>query len=279
MSDNDIRSLYGLKYNPFLPDLPPEALYDVPGAESFSLRVRSMAENGGFALITGEPGLGKSKLLQKIAHQLEQTPDLTVGVMQRPQSKLGDFYREMGELFNVSLTPANRYGGFKALRDRWERHCQSTLLKPVLLIDEAQQVSTECLTELRILQSDQFDSKSLLFTILCGDNRLPDRFRTADLLPLGSRIGLRLSIEPLSPEQLQDYLYFALEQAGNSQLMSEELILTLSAHAANNLRVLNQMSAELLATAAQENLPRIDETWFFKLFSPSTTKAQRRKRK
>jgi type II secretory pathway predicted ATPase ExeA len=278
MSD-DIRSLYGLKYNPFLPDLPPEALYDIPGAESFGLRVGSMAKNGGFALITGEPGLGKSKLLQKIAHQLEQTPDLSVGVMQRPQSKLGDFYREMGELFNVNLTPTNRYGGFKALRDRWERHCQSTLLKPVLLIDEAQQVSTECLTELRILQSDQFDSKSLLFTILCGDNRLPDRFRTADLLPLGSRIGLRLSIEPLSPEQLQEYLYFALEQAGNSQLMSEELILTLSAHAANNLRVLNQMAAELLATAAHENLPRLDESLFFKLFSPSTAKSQRRKRK
>jgi general secretion pathway protein A len=279
MNNIDIRSLYGLKYNPFLPDLPPEALYAIPGTESFGLRARSMAENGGFALITGEPGLGKSKTLQKIAHQLEQIPDLTVGVMQRPQSKLGDFYREMGELFNVNLSPSNRYGGFKALRDRWERHCQSTLLKPVLLIDEAQQVSTECLTELRILQSHRFDSQSLLFTILCGDNRLPDRFRTADLLPLGSRIGLRLLLEPLSPEQLQDYLYFALETAGNSQLMSDELILTLSGHAANNLRVLNQMAAELLATAAQQNLPRLDESLFFTLFSPSTTKSQRRRKK
>jgi len=140
-------------------------------------------------------------------------------------------------------------------------------------------MSTECLTELRILQSHQFDSQSLLFTILCGDNRLPDRFRTADLLPLGSRIGPRLLLEPLSPEHLQDYLYFALETAGNSQLMTDELILTLSAHAANNLRVLNQMAAELLATAARQNLPRLDETLFFTLFSPSTTKSQRRKRK
>jgi general secretion pathway protein A len=60
MNNTDIRSLYGLKYNPFLPDLPPEALYAIPGTESFSLRMRSMAENGGFALITGEPGLGKT---------------------------------------------------------------------------------------------------------------------------------------------------------------------------------------------------------------------------
>jgi type II secretory pathway predicted ATPase ExeA len=275
MNNINIRSLYGLKYNPFLPDLPPEALYSIPGSESFSMRVQSMAEHGGFALITGEPGLGKSKTLQKIAHQLEQIPDLTVGVMQRPQSKLGDFYRELGELFNVNMSPSNRYGGFKALRDRWKSHCQSTLLKPVLLIDEAQQVSAECLTELRILQSHKFDSQSLLFTILCGDNRLPDRFRTADLLPLGSRIGPRLLLESLSPEQLQDYLYFALEQAGNSQLMSDELILTLSGHAANNLRVLNQMAAELLTSAADQNLPRIDESLFFQLFSPSAAKPRR----
>ena len=278
MNNIDIRNLYGLKYNPFLPDLPPEALYAMPATESFALRVQSMAEYGGFALITGEPGLGKSKTLQKIAHQLEQIPDLTVGVMQRPQSKLGDFYRELGELFNVNMSPSNRYGGFKALRDRWKHHCQSTLLKPVLLIDEAQQVSDECLTELRILQSHKFDSQSLLFTILCGDNRLPDRFRTADLLPLGSRIGPRLLLEPLSPEQLQDYLHFALEQAGNSQLMSDELILTLSGHAANNLRVLNQMAAELLASAAQQNLPRIDESLFFQLFSPSGSNPRRSRR-
>ena len=108
MNKIDIKSLYGLKYNPFLPDLPQEALYTLPGTEVFELRVRSMAEQGGFALITGEPGLGKSKTLQKIAWSLEQIPDLTVGVMQRPQSRLGDFYRELGELFNVALSPANR---------------------------------------------------------------------------------------------------------------------------------------------------------------------------
>jgi type II secretory pathway predicted ATPase ExeA len=275
MNNSDIRSLYGLKYNPFLPDVPPEALFIIPGSEHFGLRVASMATHGGFALITGDPGLGKSKTLQQIAHRLEQIPDLTVGVMQRPQSKLGDFYREMGELFNVSLRPANRYGGFKALRSRWQAHCCSTLMRPVLLIDEAQQVSAECLTELRLLQSHHFDSQNLLFTILCGDNRLPERFRSPDLLPLGSRIGPRLVLTPLSPEQLQDYLKFALDQAGNAQLMTDELIQALAAHAANNLRVLNQMAAELLTVAAEQNLPRIDESLFFQLFSPTRTKTRR----
>lgn len=278
MNNSEIRSLYGLKYNPFLPDVPADALFTIPGTEPFALRVQTMAAQGGFALIAGEPGVGKSKTLQQIAHRLEQVPDLTVGVMQRPQSALGDFYRELGELFNVGLSVANRYGSFKALRQRWLAHCKSTLLKPVLLIDEAQHVSVECLTELRLLQSQHFDSQSLLFTILCGDNRLPERFRSTDLLPLGSRIGPRLILSPLSPEQLQVYLNFALEQAGNSQLMSKELMRTLAAHAANNLRVLNQMAAELLAAAAQHNLPRIDESLFFELFSPTGPKSRRKQR-
>jgi type II secretory pathway predicted ATPase ExeA len=275
LNNTDINSLYGLKYNPFLPDVPPEHLFTLPGVDAFWLRVRSMATQGGFALITGDPGTGKSKTLQQIAHRLHQIPDLTVGVMQRPQSNLGDFYRELGELFRVGLSPANRYGGFKALRERWKNHCRSTLLRPVLLIDEAQQVASPCLTELRLLQSHHFDSQSLLFIILCGDNRLCERFRTADLLPLGSRIGPRLTLAPLLPEHLQDYLDFALDQAGNGQLMTTELIQTLAAHAAGNLRVLNQMAAELLTAAAERNLPRIDESLFLELFAPAGPKPRR----
>ena len=277
MTDVNIRALYGLKYNPFLPNLPAEALWVLPEAERFAQRVQALVPQGGFALITGDPGQGKSKTLQWIAQHLTRIPDIIVGVMERPQSKPADFYRELGELFGVGLTPVNRYGSFKALRARWKAHCQSTLVRPVLLIDEAQEVSSLCLTELRLLQSACFDSESLLFTILCGDGRLPDRFRTPELLPLGSRIRARLQLTPLTPEQLQDYLNFALEQAGYQQLMTPELIQTLAAHSLNNLRVLNHTAAEMLAAATERNLPRLDESLYFELFSPAPSKPRRNK--
>jgi type II secretory pathway predicted ATPase ExeA len=277
MNNADIQTLYGLKHNPFLPALPPEALWPLPGVKTFAHRVQVLAAHGGFALISGDPGVGKSKTLHLIAHRLAKIPDLTVGVMQRPQSQLADFYRELGELFGVAMAPANRYGGFKALRAKWKAHCQSTLSRPVLLIDEAQEVSSACLTELRLLQSDCFDSESLLFTILCGDGRLTERFRSPDLLPLGSRIRLRLNLPPLSPETLQTYLEFALQQAGAAKLMTAELIQTLSAHSLNNLRVLNHMAAELLTAAAERNLPRIDESLFFEIFTPAESKPRRTK--
>lgn len=275
--NNDLHALFGLKYNPFLPALPPQALWPLPGVKDFAHRVQALAAHGGFALITGDPGLGKSKTLHLLAHRLAKIPDLTIGVMQRPQSQLGDFYRELGELFGVAMAPANRYGGFKALRAKWSAHCQSTLARPVLLIDEAQELSSACLTELRLLQSDRFDSDSLLFTILCGDGRLTERFRLPELLPLGSRIRLRLQLAPLTPETLQAYLNFAIQQAGAAHLMTPQLVQTLAAHSLNNLRVLNHMAADLLTAAAERNLERIDESLFFELFSAPESKPTRQR--
>jgi general secretion pathway protein A len=272
MHDATLRAVYGLKYNPFQPALPTEAIWPLPGADRFAKRVEALVDQGGFALIAGDPGQGKSKTLHWLAQRLGAIPDLVIGVMERPQSKLADFYRELGELFGVALTPSNRYGGFKTLRAKWQAHCQSTLHRPVLLIDEAQEVSPQCLTELRLLQSARFDSNSLLFTILSGDDRLTERFRMPELIPLGSRIRTRLQLGPLSPEDLEDYLDFALSQAGNPQLMSADLVQTLTAHAAGNLRALNHMAADILAAGAERNLPRLDEALFFELFTPPNKK-------
>lgn len=275
MNDKTLLALYGLKYNPFVPALPVEALWPLPGAESFARRLEGLVCHGGFALVTGDPGCGKSKILQWLAARLGQLPDLTVGVMERPQSRIADFYRELGDLFGVQLNPANRYGGFKALRARWRAHCETTLLRPLLLIDEAQEVSAECLTELRLLQSASFDSQSLLFTVLSGDARLPNSFRTPELLPLGSRIRARLELSALSPQDLAAYLDFVQQKAGAPQLIAPELIQTLATHAHGNLRVLTHMAAELLCAAAERNLPRIDEALYFDLFTPAPRQPRR----
>ncbi len=126
MTDKQLLSLYGLKWNPFQSALPAEALWPLPGAEPFAHRLEALVTHGGFALVTGDPGHGKSKTLQWLAGRLTRLPDVTVGVMERPQNRLADFYRELGELFGVPLTPANRYGGFKTLRARWRAHCDAS---------------------------------------------------------------------------------------------------------------------------------------------------------
>lgn len=274
MHDKQLLALFGLKYNPFLPNIPAQSLWSPPSMDSFLFRIETMVMDGGFALISGEPGLGKSKNLQILAHRLERLDEVVVGVMERPQSNLGDFYREMGDLFGVNLTPANRYGGFKALRNRWRDHIKSTLFRPLLLIDEAQEMETTSLNELRLLGSAHFDSQSLLTVVLCGDQRLPERFRKSDLVALGSRMRLRMILEPYSKDVMQNHLSHSLEQAGATQLMTSSLMSTLVDHAAGNLRVLNTMAADLLAAGAQRELSQLDEKLFLELFSRNPGKGR-----
>src|SRR6516164_3784449 len=144
-------ALYGLKWNPFTPSVPTEALHVTTRLESFCWRVQQLVGEGGFALVTGAPGCGKSAALRILAESLATQRDVTVGVISRPQANIADFYREMGELFGVELRPHNRWGGAKVLRQRWQTYIDSSLCRPVLLIDEAQEMRSAVLAELRLL--------------------------------------------------------------------------------------------------------------------------------
>ena len=97
--------LYGLKFNPFSPDIPVEALQMTPRIDSFCWRVEQLAGEGGFAVVTGAPGVGKSVTMRVLAERLSGLRDVQVGVLSRPQAGMADFYREMGELFGVELHP------------------------------------------------------------------------------------------------------------------------------------------------------------------------------
>lgn len=278
MSHNKLLAGYGLKYNPFLQAIPDEDLWTPPAANAFIFRLESIVRSGGFAMITGDAGLGKSKMLQLVCSKLQQKGDVIVGVMERPQSSLGDFYRELGELFGVNLSVANRYGGFKALRKKWQAHIASTLYKPVLLIDEAQEMHTHCLSEIRLLGSVNFDSDCLLTTVLCGDSRLSERLRDIALLPIGTRIRSRLILEPLTSNDLTDMLEHLLHTSGAPHLMTDELKNTIVDHCAGNPRILMNQAAELLDHAIQNKLSQLDEKLFFDTFSIVTKNSKKKKR-
>ncbi len=271
---NELLALYGLKWNPFTPDIPIEALYITPRVEDFCWRIEhALVREGGFALIGGEPGMGKSVTLRLLSARLEPLPDLTLGVISHPQSQLADFYREMGEIFSVALKPHNRWGGFKALRERWLEHLHATTSRCLLIIDEAQELSPPVLCELRLLCSACFDSRQLLAVVLSGDGRLTEKLRRDELQPLGSRIRTRLALERASRDELSACLDHLLASAGNPTLMTPELKHTLCEHALGNYRVLTNLAAELLSAGAQRKLPKLDEKLYLELFTqtqPST---------
>ena len=278
MSAKKLLSLWGLKWNPFTPELPGDALLITARIDNFAWRVEQLIQEGGFALICGESGTGKSVALRIVAQRLAMLRDVVVGAVERPQSKSADFYREVGDIFSVNLRPSNRWGGFRALRERWKAHVASTRVKPVLLVDEAQEMDPGVLSELRILASSDFDSTSLLTVILSGDGRLLELLRHEDLIPLGTRIRTRLHTEPASREELQALLSHALSKAGNATLMTAELMDTLVDHAAGNYRVLMTMGADLLAYGMAREVEQLDEKLYLEVYQPTRPLATSKKK-
>ena len=268
MNTKKLLSLWGLKWNPFSPELPGEGLLVTPKIDLFAWRVEQLVQEGGFALVTGESGTGKSVALRIIAQRLSALRDVHVGVIERPQSKGADFYRELGDIFGVKLNPHNRWGGFKALRERWKSHVASSRIRPVLLVDEAQEMSPEVLGELRILSSADFDATSLLTVILSGDGRLLELLRQEDLVPLGNRIRMRLVTEASSREELLELLRHALSKAGNATLMTAELMDTLVDHSVGNYRLLMNIGAELLAYGMANEVAQLDEKCYLEVYQP-----------
>jgi len=278
MNAQKLLSLWGLKWNPFSPELPAEALLLTAKIENFAWRVEQLVQEGGFALVSGESGTGKSVALRIVAQRLAAQRDVMVGVLERPQSKIGDFYRELGDIFSVKLTPSNRWGGFRALRERWKAHLASSRIKPVLLVDDAQEVPPQVLSELRILSSADFDATSLLTVVLSGDGRLLELLRHEDLIPLGTRIRTRLLTESATREELLELLDHALSKAGSPTLMTSGLLDTLVDHSAGNYRVLMTMSAELLAHGMVHEVRQFDEKFYLEVFQPKLPRPAAKKK-
>ena len=262
--NRELLTMYGLKWNPFATDLPVESLMATPAVDSFCRKIEGhLVRQGGFALIVGEPGTGKSAALRLLANRLERMDGLIVAALSHASASIGDFYNEMGDLFGITLVHNNRWSGFKGLRQRWRAHLEDTRMRPVLLVDEAQELITPVLTEMRLLGSTDFDSRAILSIVLAGDNRLLAKLRSVDLQPVASRIRQRLVMASAEPNVLAKMLDHLLEEAGNPALMTRDLKDTLVTHAGGNFRSLTIMADGLLAAAAEQDREVLDEKLFF----------------
>lgn len=91
-----ITLFFGIKWNPFANDTPSASLLTSVRTDAFCWRIEKLVYEDGFALLTGDPGTGKSVTLRLIQSKLEKIPDVSVAALTRPQSSMVDFCRELG---------------------------------------------------------------------------------------------------------------------------------------------------------------------------------------
>jgi len=275
MKHKDLLSFYGLKWNPFSPGTPIDGLSLNKKIESFCWRVESIILDGGYSVLVGNSGTGKSITLRFLAHRLEEIKDLNIGIISRPQSSISDFYRELSDIYSISFKNNNRWNSYQSLRKKWLDHLNSGLFRPVLIIDEAQEMSVDVLNEIRLMSSVSLDSRIVLAVIFSGDLRLLEQLRQPQLIPLSSRIRVKQLQELASKNELELLLTEILSKAGNATIFNNELIKILADQAMGNYRSLMIMANTLLQEGVQREIVQLTEQHYFEVFDPNQNKRKK----
>jgi type II secretory pathway predicted ATPase ExeA len=260
---HQFKSFFNLTWNPFLQEKPTTALFEEEQVSQFCWNVEQLVFDGGFALCHGDPGFGKSAAMRILEARLKQIPELNVRKIERPQSRVRDFYREMASLFGVEIQTSNRFGSFQKIREQWLSIIHSNLFRPILIVDEAQEMPDEVLSELRMISSADLDARSILGVIFAGDSRLITKLKSPNALPLYSRIRAQLPLGARSPEVMRNILQTSMKAAGNADLMTQGVIRALSEQSLGNPRAMMNCANLLLNEALLRESKQIDENTYF----------------
>jgi type II secretory pathway predicted ATPase ExeA len=239
-------SFYGLRTNPF--SLAPDPGFLFLGKRhklALSLLEYGLLNRAVFSVITGEPGTGKTTLLNAILDQSQH--QVTVGVLSNTHAGLGSLMPWVLMAFNLNgkgMDSVELYRTFAAFLAR--EHDQHR--RVVLVVDEAQNLGSAMLEELRLLSNLNDGRKQALQIILSGQPGLRTLLQRGDLVQFAQRISVDYHLDPFDEEETPAYIRHRLVVAGVSRpLMSELACRLVHRLSGGNARLINQVCDVSLA--------------------------------
>ncbi|HTP42679.1 MAG TPA: AAA family ATPase [Nitrospiria bacterium] len=187
--------------------------------EAFNEGLYAITERKGFMVLTGEVGTGKTTLSRLLIEQLG--PRVKSSLIFNPNLTTVELLQSINHDFGL---PDQSYSK-KVLTDELNRFLLEQLMQDgnaVLIIDEAQTLSVDCLEEVRLLSNLETPRAKLLQILLIGQPELMDKLALPQLRQLNQRIVVRAHLTPLEPQEVADYIRYRLWRAGGREAVHFE---------------------------------------------------------
>ena len=216
-------------------------------------------EAGGFILLTGEVGTGKTMLCRSV---LEQMPEhVNVALILNPRQSSKELIASICDELNIPYRRSST--SLKYLVDRLnlyllKQHAQGK--RTVLVIDEAQNLRAEVLEQIRLLTNLEVATQKLLQIILIGQPELQAILARPELRQLTQRITARFHLTPLSKEETAAYIRHRLQIVGfRGELFSNGAVSIVHQLSGGVPRLVNNICERSMMGAYGENVHRIDK--------------------
>jgi len=251
---------FGLTENPFSLTPDPRFLFmSQRHREALAHLLFGIGERGGFVLLTGEVGTGKTTLCRVL---LEQVPDgVEAALVLNPKQTALELVASLCDELNISYPPATE--SLKVLIDLLNLHLMEIHAKgrrTVLIIDEAQNLSTDVLEQVRLLTNLETTTQKLLQILLIGQPELQTMMARPELRQLGQRITARYHLTPLLLNETAAYIQHRLEVAGcKRQLFTKRTLHLVHRLSGGVPRVINTICDRALLGAYAKQRDRVNK--------------------
>lgn len=250
-------SYFGLARNPFQLTPDPEFLFlSRDHKKALTYLNYGISSNTGFILVTGEVGTGKTTLIRRILKGLNK--DIKVARVNNTLVTSEQLISMINDDFGIETKGKDKTAMLRDLSDFIiDQYAQG--YRTTLIIDEAQNLSSGLLEEIRLLSNLETDKSKLLQIILVGQPELKQALAVPKLRQLRQRISINCHINPLNREETEEYIMHRLEIAGNRNAVHflEGAMDALHSSARGIPRLINIFCDFLLLAASSEGTKEI----------------------